>query len=133
MTEFFASTKTFTIVLCILFHFANAFICSNTVLLCCFRLICLQNITFVEDHFDERILRICLSSFACAISVNACVLLIVNADIKTGTAFSMFTKQAIKDGKLSVTTPTKINNSLLNDILITGLFRYSYLGFQSGN
>ena len=100
-TEFFAASKTFTLVLCILFHFGNAFICSNTVLLCCFRLMCLQNITFVEDHFDEKFLRISVSSFGCAISVTACALLIVNADIKTGTAFSMFTKLAIKDGKLS--------------------------------
>jgi hypothetical protein len=93
------SIKTLTMGICLVFHFGNDYICVSTVLLCAFRVLCLQNISFVEDHFHETWVRVSAATACVAISLGCGLLLVTKAEIKTGTVFSMLTRQAIPDGK----------------------------------
>ncbi len=99
VTDSLADNKTFAICICLVFHFGNGYICICTVLLCGFRILCLQNITFVEDHFDEKWVRISVAMTGSMNSLFSCVLIALNSDLMTGTVYSMLTKQAIHDGK----------------------------------
>ena len=98
VTDFLVDNKILAVCICLVFHFGNGYICICTVFLCGFRILCLQNITFVEDHFDEKWVRISAAMIGSVNSLISCILIALNGDVMTGTVFSMLTKQAIPDG-----------------------------------
>jgi len=97
---FFMSNKSITNLVCLVFHFGNAYDCVNISLVCSFRIVCLISITCVEENFEERFVRLVIVHTNLLFSSTICAMLLFASDLATGTVYNMLTGQTIPDVSL---------------------------------
>ena len=95
------SYKLITNIVCLIFHFGNAYDCANISLVCIFRVVCLISITCVEENFEERFVRLVIGHACLLFSITICTMLVFAGDLASGTVFNMLTGQTIPDGKIA--------------------------------
>ena len=66
--------------------------------ICTIRIMCIVNLTFVEDHLDETLTRYWASALPIMVSASACISFAYHNDVTTGTAVSLLTNSAVPTG-----------------------------------
>ena len=68
--------------------------------ICVIRIICIMDLTFVEDHLDETMMRFWAVAFPVVVSMSSCIFFAYHNDINTGTAVSLLTNSSVRTGHL---------------------------------
>ena len=87
---------------CALYIFAYISVMINQGLQCITRILCIVNMSFVEESIGENVTQNFVTVTTVVVSGSACIFFYVVGDINTGTAASLFTSTTIPTGKLSL-------------------------------
>ena len=86
---------------CTIYIFAFISIGVSHSCVCISRILCIVNLTFMEDSLGENLARAFTVGSTIIISSSACVVFTFYDDINTGTAFSLLTNTSVPTGKLA--------------------------------
>ena len=98
VTSAAAASKPFVTVVCSLYCLAFVSVSVHSGLICVLRIVCLTNLTFVENVVGENKTRCVISVTAVTMAVTACAAQNVSGDINSGTAFAFLTRHAVTTG-----------------------------------
>lgn len=87
------------IVPCILYVYAFVSVCIQMGSICIIRILCILNLTFMEETLGENLIRTVAIAFTLFWSIFICVLFVVIDDIYSGTAMTLFTHNVLPTGQ----------------------------------
>jgi hypothetical protein len=93
-----SESELFVTVVCSLYCLAFISVCVHSGCLCIVRILCLANLSFVEDVIGETRTRVSIAGLTVVLAIAACVAQILSGDINSGTAFAFLTRQAVATG-----------------------------------
>ena len=93
-----SDSKLFVTVVCSLYCLAFISVCVHSGCLCILRIVCLANLSFVEDVIGENRTRVSITGLSIFLAVAACVAQVLSGDINSGTAFAFLTRKAVTTG-----------------------------------
>ena len=109
---------------CTIYIFAFISIGVSHSCVCVSRILCIVNLTFMEDSLGENLARAFTVGSTMIVSGSACIVFAFHDDINTGTAFSLLTNTSVPTGKLAFHLVSLITGP--NDL---SLFMTGYLDF----
>ena len=89
----------FAILICTFYDFAMLTACINPEIVSIVRVVCLVNLRVAEEGIGEKVIRSSVLFVTFVGGIGLCGLLIVNGDVITGPAFSLFSQKAVLSGK----------------------------------
>ena len=97
--SFFNGYPAPAVALCAVYSTVFASSCVGVGYLCVVRIICLRNITFVEESIGETTLRVVFIVVVVVSGVTVTTILIVTGDVASGTIFILITRKAVPVGR----------------------------------
>lgn len=84
---------------CVVYVFAFISVGVNNGCICIVRILCIFNMTFMEEDLGERLVRILTVGSTMVASGIACIIFFVNDDINSGTPMSLLTNSSVPTGE----------------------------------
>jgi hypothetical protein len=91
MANFFDEKSPGTLLACSVYEFAFSTVCINIALTCLVRILCLINLTFVEESVGENRLRTFLAAATLVGGMGVVTTEIMSGDILAGLSFNLLT------------------------------------------
>jgi len=73
-------------------------VCISNSCICIIRILCIIDLTFVEEHLGEPMTRACALLIPFLACTSACIICSIHNDINSGTAMTLFTGRSVATG-----------------------------------